>query len=116
MELSDRDIDGLAAAVDLILDMLDKAEQTVSFPKPGEEPDRDDDANEEAKRENIRLYRPRFESIRAKLDGDEVHGIPVDLELLEKSLGIFPTFLPEDREGDQDEDFYVPEPEGHRRH
>ena len=44
MKLSEEDIESLAAAVDFVLSELDQAEQQVSFPRPGENPSIEDDA------------------------------------------------------------------------
>ena len=96
MKLSEEDIESLAAAVDLVLSKLDQAEKQVSFPRPGEKPCSEDAENERNKRHFLKQERRRYKAIRARLLGDEQHGVPVAQEFLNIGLGLEPTAFPGD--------------------
>lgn len=102
MKLSEEDIESLAAAVDFVLSELDQAEQQVSFPRAGENPSSEDAENERNKRHFLKQERRRYKAIRARLLGDERHGVPVVQEFLNIALGLEPTAYP----GDDSEEHY----------
>ncbi|MGL5863999.1 MAG: hypothetical protein ACRCY9_22380 [Phycicoccus sp.] len=89
-----RDHDSLAAAVDLILDMLASAERQRSFPEDGV-----GDENERAKRDLIKLERRRYKELRARLRPEEQHGVPGAREFLDAALGLYPS-VEDDAEDD----------------
>jgi hypothetical protein len=89
------DADALAAAVDIVLELLDEAQRLRSFPRPGEPPSELDDANEEAKDQNNARELRRYADLRARLGAGEVHGVPVMRQALDSALGRHPTWMPE---------------------
>ncbi|MGP5124529.1 hypothetical protein [Glutamicibacter sp. BW77] len=96
MKLSEEDIESLAVAVDFVLSELDQAEQRVSFPRPGEKPSSEDAENERTKRDFLKQERRRYKAIRARLVGNEQHGVSVAQEFLNIALGLESATFPDD--------------------
>ncbi|SJM61015.1 hypothetical protein [Agrococcus casei] len=87
---ADTDRDHLAAALDVLLELLDTAQRRRSFP----------DENEGYKQESLKQERLRYKGLRAQLAADEQHGVPVAREFLDYALGVHPTVFDDDEDAE----------------